>query len=245
MSWYLCERLRLYPLTRLKVWLSGVYWPCMPVFTPYTTSVLLLLRWEGGLLGCKHKLHLCMLGTNSTLIKSDGLGRNMPNSLLQRPAVVMILMFSCSAVLWGAASGLAVGFLRSCGNQPPFLMSQPTSLYLLYYFDAVVGDTTNLSAMSGMDGPSWRRCTQMLLYATNQEPTRKNEDRETFCKTFSNKRCLANLRSFYLVISRTGASNVSRSLLLVTWRYWFHIKVNCYVLVKVGLVFLRNFYWFS
>lgn len=95
------------------------------VFTPYTTSVLLLLRWEGGLLGCKHKLHLCMLGTNSTLIKSDGL----PNSLLQRPAVVIVLMFSCSAVLWGAASALAVGFLGSCGTQPAFLMSQPTSLF--------------------------------------------------------------------------------------------------------------------
>lgn len=89
----------------------------------------------------------------------------MPPSLSLRvwaeTCIIGMLLWcsSCSAVLKGAASGLAAGLLHSCGPQPPFLMYCPTFFYLLYTFDTVVGDTTNLLAMSRMDGPSCGSCT--------------------------------------------------------------------------------------
>lgn len=168
MSWYLCEQLRLYPLKRLKLWISSVYWPCMPVCTTYTTSVLFLVGWEGGLLGCKHKPHLCLLGTNSTLIKSDGLGRSMHVSDL------LLRCSSCSPVLQISEEELVVLLLGFCAPVAPSHLSWYTTLppcifsilltlwwpsgYVLYGW-ALLEEVHLLSHL----GP------QILLYATNQE----------------------------------------------------------------------------
>lgn len=104
--------------------MSSVNGPRMPVCTPYSICVD---EKTAGLLGCKHKHHLCMLGPNDTLIKSDFLGRNMKHTLVT---------CCCGAppVLQVSKEQLVV--------LPPFLMYCPTSLNLLYTFDTVV-DTTN------------------------------------------------------------------------------------------------------
>lgn len=61
------------------------------VCTPYNICVA-SDDVTAGLLGCKHKPHLCMLGPNATLIESESLGRNM-----HCWHAVVVLLLLCSS----------------------------------------------------------------------------------------------------------------------------------------------------
>lgn len=168
MSSYLCEWLRSYPLKRLIMWISSVYGPRMPVCTPYNICVA-PDEMTAGLLRCKHKPHLCMLGPNATLIKSDRAETcTLVTCCCAAPPVVLLLLF--------------------CSSQFPYLLVSPL------HFWHCGGGHNKPSGCVLMDGPScrwctcWVTCARILLYATNKESTRKDEDRETvrdhFLKNF-------------------------------------------------------------
>lgn len=135
MSSYLFKWLRSYPLKRL-MWISSVYGPRMPVCTPYNICVA-PDEMTAGLLRCKHKPHLCMLGPNATLIKSDSLGRNMHVSDLllccsSCCAASPVLQFSKEqlvVLLLGFCTLVAPNHLSWCISLPPCISSTPLTLW--------------------------------------------------------------------------------------------------------------------